>query len=69
MEALTPVEGLVEHSVDDICFAGAFLNAGFRLGDFTDSLVIMNAVECLIELRAVSREALVESTNIVQVLK
>jgi hypothetical protein len=44
-----------------------FLKAGFLLGDFTDSLVMVNVVKFLIELRVVSREVLVESINIVHV--
>ena len=43
------------------------MKAGFRLGDFNDSLVIVNAVNFLIEIRAVSLEVLVESINIVHV--
>jgi hypothetical protein len=43
------------------------LKTGFRRGDFTDSLVIGNVAKRLAELRAVSREALVESINIIQI--
>jgi hypothetical protein len=49
---------------DDICLAGIFLKAGFRLGDFNDSLVIVNVEDFLIELRAISLEVLLESINI-----
>jgi hypothetical protein len=52
--------------IDDICLAGKviFLKAGIRLGDFNDSLVIVNVEYFLIELRAVSLEVLMESINI-----
>lgn len=52
---------------DDICFAGVLLKTGFRLGDFIDSLVIVNVLNFLIELRAASPEVLVGSVNIVRV--
>jgi hypothetical protein len=43
------------------------LEAGLRLGDFADSLVIVNVAKYLIELRAVSREVLLESISIAHV--
>ena len=44
------------------------MKAGFLLGNFTGSLVIMNVAKFLIELRAVSCEVLLESIGIVHVL-
>jgi hypothetical protein len=49
---------------DDICLAGIFLKAGFRLSDFNESLVIVNVEDFLIELRAINLEVLLESINI-----